>query len=743
MNPNEKTEETWELERYELREGPAYSFEVGRRSFLGIAGAGLLIAASDGCSPIQSFGQGGPAGTVAARLHIADDGAITVFTSKVEVGQGSRTQISQAAAEELRVSVDQVRLVMADSSLVPDDGGTAGSRTTPRTIPAVRKDAAAACGILVQLAAAQWGADPETLDVRDGTVFESDPKSPGSTGPGTNGSGANAQAAKRSVTYGELAQAAETAEAFRQQLPEEVKLTPVKQWSVLGSSVSKRNSRDIVTGSHRFPSDIARPNMVYGKVLRPASFGATLVSIDLAPAEKMDGVTVVRDGSFVGCTAPTSRQARKAVDALAARAQWDSPPHPSSNELFPYLKKQAVTEGEGRRRPRTRTKGSVESALAASKRKLSASYEVAYIQHAPMEPRAAVAEWENGRLTVWTGTQQPSRVHGQLADAFRVPLDKVRLIVPDTGGGFGGKHTGEVAVEAARLAKAAKRPVSLRWTRPEELTWAYFRPAGLIEVEAGLDEHNSIAAWNFTNYNSGASAIESPYDIPHTQTRFFFSDSPLREGSYRALASTANCFARESFMDELASGAGADPLAFRLAHLADDRLRAVLQAAAERFRWPERRKNSRPPTGIGLSCGIEKGSYVAACAEVEIDRTQGTIKVVEIVQAFECGAIQNPDNLRAQVEGCIIMGLGGALSEEIRFENGRVTNALLADYRVPRFKDVPRIETVLVDRPDLPSVGGSETPIIAVAPAIGNAVFNATGVRLRAMPMRGEELIEA
>ena len=196
-------------------------------------------------------------------------------------------------------------------------------------------------------------------------------------------------------------------------------------------------------------------------------------------------------------------------------------------------------------------------------------------------------------------------------------------------------------------------------------------------------------------------------------------------------------------MDELASGAGADPLAFRLAHLADDRLRAVLQAAAERFRWPERRKNSRPPTGIGLSCGIEKGSYVAACAEVEIDRTQGTIKVVEIVQAFECGAIQDPDNLRAQVEGCIIMGLGGALSEEIRFENGRVTNALLADYRVPRFKDVPRIETVLVDRPDLPSVGGSETPIIAVAPAIGNAVFNATGVRLRAMPMRGEELIEA
>ncbi len=732
MNPNAKTEEHWELkrgfdrelERYELDEGPAYSFAVGRRSFLGITGAGLLIATGEGCSPSPSAAPGGPAGTVAARLHIGQDGTITVFTSKVEVGQGSRTQITQAAAEELKVSADQIRLVMADSAVVPDDGGTAGSRTTPRTIPAVRKDAAAARAILVKLAAAMWGADPAALEVRDGAVFE----------PG----------GKRSVTYAELAKSAEAAEAFRQELPADVKLTAVKQWSVLGSSVSKRNSRDIVTGAHRYPSDVTRPNMLYGKVLRPATFGATLASIDLAAAEKMEGVTAVRDGNFAGCAAPTSRLAQQAVEALAGAAKWDSPAaHTSSKELFPYLKRHAVTEGEGRRRPRRRTKGSAETAMAGSKRRLSASYEVAYVQHAPMEPRAAVAEWDNGRLTVWTGTQQPSRVQGQLAEAFRVSRDKVRLIVPDTGGGFGGKHTGEAAVEAARLAKAAKRPVSLRWTRQEELTWAYFRPAGLIEVEAGLDEKNSITAWNFANYNSGASAIEPPYDIPNTQTQFFYCDSPLREGSYRALASTANCFARESFMDELAASAGADPLSFRLAHLSDDRLRAVLEAAAERFRWLERRKNRRRFTGVGLSCGIEKGSYVAACAEVEADRAQGKIKVVEIVQAFECGAIQNPANLRAQVEGSIIMGLGAALTEEIHFENGRITNALLAHYRVPRFKDVPRIETVLLDRPDLPSVGGSETPIIAVAPAIGNAVFDGMGVRLRAMPMRGERLIKS
>ena len=387
MNPNATSEETWELERYELNEGPAYSFEVGRRSFLSITRAGLLIATSDGCSPSRSAAQGGPSGTVAARLRIGKDGAITVFTSKVEVGQGSRTQITQAAAEELKVSVDRIRLVMADSSVVPDDGGTAGSRTTPRTIPSVRKDAAAARAILLKLAAAKWGGDPETLEVRDGAV--ADPS------------------AGRAITYAELAQSADLTQAFGQPTAADVKLTSVKQWSVLGSSVGKRNSREIVTGSHRFPSDITRPNMLYGKVLRPASFGATLASIDLAVAQRMEGLTVVRDGNFVGCTASTSRLAQQAVEALATTAKWNSPPHPSSKELFAYLKEHAVTEGEGRRRPRRRTKGSVESAMADAKRRLSASYEVAYVQHAPMEPRAAVAEWDNGRLTVWTGTQQP------------------------------------------------------------------------------------------------------------------------------------------------------------------------------------------------------------------------------------------------------------------------------------------------------------------------------------------------
>jgi isoquinoline 1-oxidoreductase len=310
------------------------------------------------------------------------------------------------------------------------------------------------------------------------------------------------------------------------------------------------------------------------------------------------------------------------------------------------------------------------------------------------------------------------------------------VIVPDTGGGFGGKQTGEVAIEAARLAKEAGRPVSLQWTRAEEFTWAYFRPAGLFEIEGGLDAQGLVTAWDFTNYNSGTAAIESPYRVANARTRFVYCESPMREGSYRGIAATANNFARECFMDELAGAAGRDPLEFRLANLEYDRLAAVLRSATERFGWSARRKKRQPGAGIGLACGTEKGSYVASCVEVETDRAKGELKVREVCMAFECGAILNPANLRAQVEGSIIQGLGGALAEEIQFENGLLRNGSFAKYRVPRFTDVPRIEIVLVNRKDLAPAGAGETPIIAVAPAIANAVFDAAGERVRSMPVR-------
>lgn len=701
-----------EVERYELREPKPYRFEADRREFVQALGAGLMIvvateplAAQRGRRPTARRAE-----VLAERFHLGADGIVTVLTSKVEVGQGARTQITQAAAEELKLPVARIRLIMADTQKCPDDGGTAGSRTTPSTVPRVRHAAAAALEALAQHTAEQLGVERAELVISDGVFSTSD---------------------DRELTLAELA----VDERLRgklasSQLGDEVTVTSLEGWRVLGTDVDKVGGREVVIGAAQYPSDTIRPGMLYGKVLRPVSFGATLTSIDLAPAQAMDGVTVVRDGDFVGCAASTSWQAAKARDAISRTAHWDLPEHPSSKQLYEHLKQTAGDVANDRRG----AWGDFEKAIAAAHKQLSTEYTIAYVQHAPMEPRAAVAEWDNGKLTVWTGTQQPSRVHSELCQSFRLANDQVRVIVPDTGGGFGGKHTGEAAVEAARLSRAAGRPVSLRWTREEEFTWAYFRPAGLIEVQAGVDASGKMVGWRFINYNSGGSAIETPYRVASGRTQFVRTDAPLRQGSYRALASTANTFARESAMDELAELAGVNPLDFRLQHMEPGRLRNVLRSAAEKFRWSSRRAARAPNRGVGLACGTEKGSYVAACAEVEV--TDGKIRVINVCQAFECGAIHNPGNLRAQVEGCLIMGLGGALMEEIEFENGQISNPNFSNYLVPRMRDLPELELVLLDRPDLPSVGAGETPIIAIAPAIANAVQHAVGLRCRSMPLR-------
>ena len=688
---------------------------MSRRSFIQFLGAGLLITVTGDLSFARRAGQSAQI-SVAARIHINEDGTITVMTGKVEEGQGSRAQLTQAAAEELRVPPHRIQLIMADTALVPDDGITAGSRTTPYTVPAVRKGAATAREILTRLAAQQWNLQTNDLNVKNGSV----------TNPKTN----------KTITYADLAKSANVAEAFEQSVDPDVALTPVSQWQVIGTPVPRPNNPDIVTGAHRYPSDITRPNMLYGKILRSPSYGATLESIDLSQARAIEDIIVVHDGQFVGCAAPTSFLAEKALAALEKTASWKTIPHPSNEDLFSHLKKNARTGG----RSRSNDTGSVDKGLADAKKLLSETYEVSYVQHAPMEPRAATAEWNDGSLTVFSGVDGPQRIQGDLARAFNVPSENVRVIVPDMGGGFGGKHTGEAAEEAARLAKAAKRPVAVHWTRAEEFTWAYFRPAALIECRGGLDENGSLIAWDFTNINAGGAAIDTPYSIENIRIRSLGSDSPLRQGAYRCLAATANNFARESFMDELAAAAKIDPLEFRLAHLKNQRIRKVLLTVAEHFDWKERSKNITPSLGVGLACGTEKNSCVAACVEVAIDRKKTEIKVNYICEAFECGPIQNPANLLSQVQGCIVMGLGPALREEILFAEGRILNPTFAAYRVPRFMDVPKIDVHLINNTDIPSAGGGETPIIAVAPAIANAVFAATGLRIRSMPIRANLL---
>jgi isoquinoline 1-oxidoreductase len=372
--------------------------------------------------------------------------------------------------------------------------------------------------------------------------------------------------------------------------------------------------------------------------------------------------------------------------------------------------------------------------MAAADVKLEQHYTVQYIAHAPLEPRAAVAEWNGGKLTVWTGTQRPFGVRDELAQAFRIPATQVRVIMPDMGSGYGGKHTGECAVEAARLAKAVGKPVKVVWTREEEFTWAYFRPAGWIEIRSGAKHDGSLVAWEHHNYNSGPAAIGTPYNVANPVTHFHPTQSPpLRQGSYRGLAATANHFARESHMDELADAVRMDPLEFRLKNLTDRRLCTVFQAAAERFGWG--RVRSSPGHGFGIAGGVDKGGHIATCVEIEINSASKKVRVRRVVQAWESGAIVNPDGLRNQNVGAIAQAIGGALFEAIKFKDGRILNPHFAEYRVPRFSDMPEIDVVLINRKDLPSAGAGETGIVGLAPAVGNAIFAATRVRTRDMPM--------
>ena len=671
------------------------SFTLARRNFFKILGAGVLTICVEPILGQESGrrGRGAPLPTdVSAWLHIAEDGTITAFAGKTEVGQNVKTMIAMAVAEELRAPIPSIRVTLADTALVPFDAGTFGSRSTPDMFPRIRRVAAAAREALLDLAAENLKADRATLKVADGKIS----------------SGNN------SATFGQLTKG----QKLVKQIDDKTPVTPISEWKVCGTSVPKLDGRDFVTGKHKYSSDLKLPGMLHAKVLRADAYDATLTSADTKAAEAMSGVKVVRDGNFIGVAAPDVLTAQHAINSI--RAEWAAKDIPTSAEIFDHLKK----TGQG-------SAGAAQNVQGDAT--IKQTYTIAYIAHTPLEPRAAVAEWKDDKLTVWTGTQRPFGVRSDIARALNLPEDRVRVIVPDTGSGYGGKHTVEAATEAARLALAIGQPVKLVWTREEEFKWAYFRPAGVIEITAAADKEGKITTWDFHNYNSGGSAIRSPYDIPNQKTEFHSSRSPLKQGSYRALASTANTFARECTMDELAHALKIDPLEFRLKNLKEPRLRAVLGAAAKGFGWGKNK--SSETRGFGIACGTEKNSVVATCAEVAIDRASGNVRVVRATTAFECGAVINPKHLENQIEGSVVMGIGGALFEEITFDKRNITNPFLSDYRVPRFSDTPKLEIILVDRKDTNPIGAGETPIIGIAPAIGNAIFAASGVRLRSLPM--------
>ena len=636
----------------------------------------------DGLVVVWPSPQGG------AWLHVAPSGVVTAFTGKVDVGQDNQTAFRLLVAEELRADPADVRVVQGDTDVCPYDLGTFGSRSMPDAGEALRRAAAGARQILASR--------PLLAGTRRVEVLAAEPE-----------------------------------------------LISPAAWTIAGRPHTTPRS-NVVTGTRQFVSDMELPGMQHGAVLRAPAPAAILRTVDSGPAEAMPGVTVVRDGDFVGVTAGDPLIARRAVAAI--KADWDMPA-PGPEDLAGHLRSHPVT-GQGWQRAVQTETGDTEAALAAAVTQVKATYTTAYLAHVPLETRAALAEWDGGRLTVWTGTNVPFAVRARLSQVFGISEAAIRVIVPPVGGGFGGKDGAE-AVEAARLARGTGRPVKVRWSRAEEFQRGYLRPMAVIDVRTGLDAAGSITAWDFLDINAGASGFAFPYAVPNRRLRYQPAGSPHAQGPYRALSATANTFARESHIDELAYVAHEDPLRFRLRHLDDERLAAVVEAVTGRFGWqPGWRPPGRPTwqdgcwvwRGAGVAVGLEKGGRVATCAEVCADGA-GHVSVTRIATAYECGAVVNPDTVISQIEGGTVMALGGALFETVLFDQDWIARPSLAGYRVPRFTDVPDLNVVLVDRPDLPSAGAGETPLIAVAPAIANAIFAATGRRLRSLPLIPEGTI--
>ena len=637
--------------------------DLNRRQLFEALGAGAVFQFTLHAQPATR--------TLGARLHFAPDGTVTLLTGKVDIGQGSRTLLTQCVAEELRIDPAKVRLIMGDTALVPDDGGTFASLTTPMTVPIVRQAAAAAREMLRNM---------------------------------------------------------EPAKAMLAQLPVNVELTDPGSWMILGKPLKNVNGRSIVTGSLHYSSDVKVPGMLAGKIVRADAHQAELLSYDASAAETIPGVQVFRDGNLLGVTAPDEMAASKA--AALIRAKWTAKELGDSREVFETFKKMStppVTNFKVRYPPLFE-KGSVAGGLASAAIKHAAIYKLPYISHVPIEPRSAIAIWDEKGLTVHSGSQVPFGVRKQLAEAFSIGEQEVRVIVPATGSGFGAKHGPEVALEAARLAKSAGKPVRVAWTREEEFQAGYYRPAALIEVRSGMDAAGRIAAWDFHNYNSGPSSLAVPYAIPNFWCGFHRSPSPLRQGPYRSLAAVANTFAREMHVGELAAIAKKDPVEFRLRQLENPRMKEVIERAAAAFGWGKSR------SAVGMSCNLEKDAHIALFTEIDIAKSG--VRVRRMTIAFDCGAVLNPEGLRNQIEGALIMGIGGALFEEVTYDRRAVRNRSLSDYRVPRFADAPEIEVILVDRREVTPAGAGESPITVAAPAIGAAIFQATGKWIRSLPMR-------
>jgi CO/xanthine dehydrogenase Mo-binding subunit len=687
------------------------ALDMDRRAFIKLFGGGVVVFVSLGPSALlaQDRRRMYPE-DFNAYLRIAEDGTVTVFSGKIEMGQGVMTSQAQMAAEDLGVSLDSIRMVLGDTDQCPWDMGTFGSLTTRMFGPALRAAAAEARLVLTQLASERLGVPPQQLAVENGIVsVKGDPT--------------------RKVSYGELAKG----QAISRTVDEKAVLRAVSEFKVMGRSPKRVDGRDKVTGRAQYAADIRLPGMLYAKVLRPPAHGATLGSVDTAAAAALPGVTVVNQDGLVAVLHGDPEAADAALGKVVAK--WTpAAPGADSETIFDHLLKQAPTPEVKENR------GDAVAARAGSAKRFETTYQKGYVAHAPMEPHAAVAEVKDGKATVWASTQTPFPTRDRLAGILGFDAKNVRVITPYVGGGFGGKSAGLQTDEAARLAKITGKPVQVAWSRAEEFFHDTFDPACVVKIGSSIDAAGKITSWDYDVYYAGDRGFEFFYDAPNVRMRVFggwrgsgTSAHRFGVGPWRAPGANMNVFARESQIDLMAAAAGMDPLEFRLNNTRDERMRRTLRAAAERFGW----KAGAGPSGRGwgIACGIDAGTYAALVAEVKVDREHGTIKVERVVCAQDMGVVVNPEGAIMQAEGCITMGLGYVLTEELQFQGGQILDENFVTYELPRFSWLPRIEVVLVKNDDLTPQGGGEPGIVPMGAVVANAVFDATGARLFRLPM--------
>jgi len=699
-------------------------FPVSRRSFLKIAGGGILIFFTVGPSRLLTREQSADGARrdlpsdFNAFLRIGEDGKVSCFTGKIEMGQGVITSLAQMLADELDISVEAVAMVMGDTDLCPWDMGTFGSMTTRFFGPPLRAAGAEARRVLLELASEHLHIAGERLGTEDGFVFDRTNKG-------------------RRVSYAQLT----GGKRIERRLAGPVSVKKPSEFKLMNKPLLRRDALEKVTGRAKYAGDIQLPQMLYARILRPPAHGAKLKGLDLSEVRKMKDLQVVQDGDLIAVLHKYPDVAEMALEKIKADFEM---PHSGLDHknIFDHLLKVAP-QGEVMAAEGDPKLGESRSAAVVER-----TYLDGYVAHAPIEPHTAVVQIEGEKATVWPSAQTPFRVKEEVAATLRIPEENVRVISPFVGGGFGGKTRNLQAVEAARLARLTGKPVQVAWSRKEEFFYDTFRPAAVVKIRSGTTDQGRIGFWDYHVYFAGQRGAAQFYNIPHHRTTSHgggwgnVPDShPFATGAWRAPANNTNTFARESHIDIMAAQSGIDPLKFRLENLSDEKMKRVLRAAAEKFGWQAAKAPSG--RGFGIACGTDAGTYVATIAEVEVDEASGKVRVKRVVCAQDMGLAINPEGATIQMEGCVTMGLGYALTETIHFQNGEIFDLNFDTYAIPRFSWVPKIETVIVDDKGADPQGGGEPAIITMGGVLANAIYDAVGARVLQMPMTPERIKEA